>query len=85
MNRQQAAATTDPGVFAAYASNGTWQPATHLEHILDRLRAIACGDLRRMLVFAPPRHGKSELLKYFVAWYLGRFPDETASGSRHCS
>ena len=30
-----------------------------------------------MLVFAPPRHGKSELLKYFVAWFLGRFPDKT--------
>jgi hypothetical protein len=64
-------------VFAVYASGGTWETATHLEHILDSLRDVAAGVLLRLLVFAPPRHGKSELLKYFVAWFLGRFPDKT--------
>jgi predicted phage terminase large subunit-like protein len=77
MNRQQLAATTDPGVFAAYASGGTWHTADHLDYILDRLRAVAAGNQSRVEVFAPPRHGKSELLKYFVAWHLGRFPDKT--------
>ena len=77
MNRRQLAATTDPGVFATYASGGTWTTAPHLEFVLDRLRAVAAGDQKRLEVFAPPRHGKSELLKYFAAWYLGRFPDNT--------
>jgi predicted phage terminase large subunit-like protein len=77
VNRRQLAATTDPGVFAAYASGGTWTTAPHLEHILDRLRGVASGDQKRLEVFAPPRHGKSELLKYFAAWHLGRFPDKT--------
>ena len=77
MNRLQLAATTDPGLFAAYASGGTWTTAKHLDHIVDRLRAVAAGNQRRLEVFAPPRHGKSELLKYFTAWYLGRFPDRT--------
>ncbi len=75
MNRRQLAATADPGVFAVYV--GGWEPAAHLEHILDYLRRVASGDLSRVLVFAPPRHGKSELLKRFVAWYLGRYPDKT--------
>ena len=77
MNREQLAASADPGVFAVYASSGTWETAAHLEHILGRLRDVAAGILLRLLVFAPPRHGKSELLKYFVAWFLGRFPDKT--------
>jgi len=75
VNRRQLAATADPGVFAVYV--GGWEPAAHLEHILDYLRRVASGDLSRVLVFAPPRHGKSELLKRFVAWYLGRYPDKT--------
>ena len=75
MNRQHLAATADPGAFAAYA--GGWYPAAHLEHILDYLRRVAAGELSRLLVFSPPRHGKSELLKRYVAWYLGRHPDKT--------
>ena len=75
MNREQLAATADPGAFAAYV--GGWEIAAHLEHVLDYLRRVAAGELDRVLVFAPPRHGKSELLKRFVAWYLGRYPDRT--------
>jgi predicted phage terminase large subunit-like protein len=79
MNARQAAATVDPAAFATYVSNGTWTPAAHLEHIIDKLRAVAAGELSRLLVFAPPRHGKSELLKHYAAWFLGRFPDKTVA------
>jgi predicted phage terminase large subunit-like protein len=74
---EQAAATVDPAAFASYVSNGTWQPAPHLEYIIERLRAVAVGESSRLLVFAPPRHGKSELLKHYAAWFLGRFPDRS--------
>lgn len=82
MNRGQLAATADPGVFTVYASGGTWETAAHLEH-MDSLRDVAAGVLLRLVVFAPPRHGKSELLKYFVAWSLGRFPDKTVIVASH--
>jgi predicted phage terminase large subunit-like protein len=40
----------------------------------DRLCQLASGKIRRLMVFMPPRHGKSELCsKYFPAWYIGRF------------
>jgi len=74
---EQLAATSDPGAFAAYASGGTWQTAPHIEHILGYLRDVAAGTERRVEVFAPPRHSKSETLKYFAAWWLGRNPDKT--------
>jgi len=33
------------------------------------------GEIRRLMIFAPPRHGKSELVsRRFPAWYLGRHP-----------
>ncbi len=50
MNREQLAATADPGVFAVYASGGTWKTAAHLAHILDSLRDVAAGVLGRLLV-----------------------------------
>jgi len=37
--------------------------------------AVAAGDIKRLMVFMPPRHGKSSLCsQYFPAWYIGRFP-----------
>jgi predicted phage terminase large subunit-like protein len=37
---------------------------------------VANGELKRVMIFAPPRHGKSELLsRLFSAYYLSLFPD----------
>ncbi|MBU0791684.1 MAG: phage terminase large subunit [Gammaproteobacteria bacterium] len=39
------------------------------------LEAVERGDITRLLIFAPPRHGKTALVgEYFPAWYLGRNP-----------
>jgi hypothetical protein len=44
----------------------------HLALLDDRLCQLASGQIRRLMVFMPPRHGKSELCsKYFPAWYIG--------------
>lgn len=38
---------------------------------------MAFGDLKRLMVFMPPRHGKSEFVShYFPAWFLSSFPDK---------
>lgn len=39
------------------------------------LEAVERGDIDRLMVFMPPRHGKSEKTsKKFPSWYLGRNP-----------
>lgn len=54
-----------------------WMPAQHLVELCRVLEAVECGELRRVMVFMPPRHGKSEVVsKKFPAWYLGRNPDK---------
>lgn len=43
--------------------------------IADRLEAVERGELKRLMIFMPPRHGKSELAsRRFPAWFLGRNP-----------
>ena len=57
--------------FEAYQVN--W----HHELIAEKLEAIERGDITRLMIFMPPRFGKSELSsKQFPAWYLGRNPEK---------
>ncbi|NMO09500.1 phage terminase large subunit [Methanobacterium subterraneum] len=38
---------------------------------------VAFGDINRLMVFLPPRHGKSWLVsQFFPSWYLGMFLDK---------
>ena len=50
--------------------------APHHRLIADKLQAVERGEIKRLMIFVPPRHGKSTLSTiYFPAWYLGRNPD----------
>jgi hypothetical protein len=52
-----------------------YQVAPHQRLIIEKLEAVERGDLRRLMLFVPPRHGKSELASVrFPAWFLGRDP-----------
>jgi predicted phage terminase large subunit-like protein len=65
-----------PALFAITASRGRWQAAPHLLMLSDKLTQVAAGSLKRLMVFMPPRSGKSQLCsQYFPAWYLGHHPD----------
>ena len=56
-------------------TNPLYVRAGHHERICDRLEAVERGDIDRLMIFMPPRHGKSELAsKRFPAWCLGRDP-----------
>ena len=47
----------------------------HIELILRKLEAVECGKNKRLMIFMPPRHGKSFIANsIFPAWYLGRHP-----------
>ena len=51
----------------------TYETAQHLQLIADKLQQIESGQIKRLMLFMPPRHGKSELCSIrFPAWYLGR-------------
>lgn len=44
--------------------------------ISDALYRASTGELDRVMIFMPPRYGKSEMVSVrFPAWYLGRYAD----------
>jgi len=50
--------------------------AKHHELIISRLEAIERGKISRLMIFLPPRHGKSLIgSAIFPAWYLERHPE----------
>ncbi len=72
----QALAQATPAGLAYLASSGHWRYAPHLRLLSQQLWRVAAGHVRRLMVFMPPRHGKSELVShYFPAWYLGTRPN----------
>ena len=62
------------------ATNPKYEPNWHHERIAQELEFIekyADRDYKILLVFQPPRHGKSQQISIdFPAWYLGRNPDK---------
>ena len=60
----------------AIAQYPSFELAAHLRVIVDKLEAVERGEIQRLMIFMPPRHGKSLLAtQMFPAWYLGRHPD----------
>lgn len=46
------------------------------EEIAAKLEAVEKGEIKRLMLFVPPRHGKSELSSIiFPAWYIGKHPE----------
>lgn len=46
--------------------------------IIKKLEQIESGEIKRLMIFVPPRHGKSEIASIqFPAWYLGRNPNRS--------
>lgn len=49
----------------------------HHSQLVDALEKVQSGEITRLMVFMPPRHGKSELVsRHFPAWCLGKNPEE---------
>lgn len=61
--------------YAAYQWPG-YRDAPHHRLIARHLEAVERGEITRLMITMPPRHGKSMLAsEFFPAWYLGRNPD----------
>jgi phage terminase large subunit-like protein len=49
----------------------------HHKYMCEKLEQVEAGTIKRLMLFLPPRHGKSELGSVqFPAWYLGRNPSK---------
>src|SRR6516165_9597165 len=54
-----------------------YEPAGLHRQIAEQLERVERGEIDRLMLLVPPRHGKSELAsRRFPAWYLGRHPEQ---------
>ena len=63
--------------FPAFVSrvNPRYALYPYLSQLAAVLERVVSGELSRLMIFAPPRHGKSELVsRLFSAYYLYRHP-----------
>ena len=52
-----------------------WLMGRHIHVIADKLQKVESGEIKRLMVFLPPRSSKSVICsKLFPAWYVGRHP-----------
>lgn len=68
------------GTFQSFVSqvkpNYSWH--RHNLVVADCLEKIQSGEIKRLMIFEPPRHGKSEeASRLFPAYYLSRNPNKT--------
>jgi len=65
--------------YAYMKSGGRIMTPPHLLMISEHLRRVAEGEIKRLIISAPPGHGKSETVRSFCAWY---FDDERFADNR---
>jgi hypothetical protein len=62
--------------FTEYTYGPRYKTAAMHRQIAEQLERVARGEIDRLMLLVPPRHGKSELSsRRFPAYYLGLFPD----------
>ncbi len=55
-----------------------YKSARHIRYLCEVLEQVANGSCRRLMIFMPPRSGKSECVsRKFPAWYLGTHPENS--------
>src|SRR6476660_8048062 len=70
------AAATDLISFTCY-TYPRYEPAALHRQVAEQLERVERGEIDRLMLLVPPRHGKSELAsRRFPAWYLGRHPEQ---------
>jgi len=62
--------------FAAKASGGAWKPYRWLDALLRAIQPSILHGGARIIINAPPRHGKSESFSHWLpTWFLEWFPE----------
>lgn len=79
-----AGGTAVPEILAARSNLQNFTLHTYLEYrvnwhhrvMFEYLDQFIAGDIKRLMIFAPPRHGKSEIVsRRLPAYILGKMPD----------
>lgn len=65
-----------PATFMSKLTRGQWIAAPWLKHVAAQVAAEVARGNARIIISAPPRHGKSELISVGTsAWFLENFPN----------
>ncbi len=68
--------------YVQYVHMGRWKRARHLDLVCEKLESIMEGKTKRLMIFMPPRHGKSmTVTETFPSFYLGKNPESVSSRS----
>jgi len=60
----------------AIATDRNFEPFWHHKVIAEKLEQVERGEIKRLIITLPPRHGKSYLsTEKFPVWYLGKHPE----------
>jgi hypothetical protein len=60
------------------------QPAEHHRLLIDKLEAVARGEIKRLMIFLPPGSAKSTYASIlFPPWYMGRNPSHPVIAASH--
>lgn len=63
--------------YVQYVHMGRWKRARHLDLVCEKLESIIEGKTKRLMIFMPPRHGKSmTVTETFPSFYLGKNPEK---------
>ena len=84
--REREKQKTDPIGFRRFIekANPSYQFYKHSDVLIDVLQRVADGELKRVMIFLPPRHSKSETVsRLFTAYFLYRYPDRWVGLSCH--
>lgn len=70
-------AKQDFSYFMDYQSDFQDIDGKHLDVLDQTLMKVSAGELKRVIITMPPRHGKSERVsKKFPAWHVGKYPED---------
>lgn len=68
-------AKIDYSFYCEYTHRGIWKTAKHLELICGKLEEVEKGNIKKLMIFMPPRHGKSmSVTETFPSYYIGKKP-----------
>lgn len=60
-----------------YFTDRNYKSPKHLGFLCSKLDQVERGEILRLMIFMPPRHGKSQTTsRKFPAYYLGKHPDD---------
>lgn len=63
--------------YCQHVHHGQWKAGRHHILIAQKLTDVMQGKIKRLMIWMPPRHGKSmEVTETFPSFFLGHFPDK---------